>query len=250
MVGARQARRQCETQGGRTRRVERQIRPGALEEGRSDHQERTHLAAGARQGEIPVEATGAAAAEALRRAPLQDQRREYLIFSGEDWKRDVTTMDPQGNVGSHILVGMKKKVGRAFQEQGHGDAAATTAGIGVEPATEPADHLLFHRGHTLLSPLSGAVRPKRPARSPSTARSRAARRLRSSRTTPRYAVEKFSVVENLVTPVGDTVRTQDVTAAYAVENGVLTLKSIDVADFAGKPIHRGMNVTYKVEGRN
>src|SRR5688572_8952281 len=52
-----------------------------------------------REGEVPEGATAAAAAEALRKAPLSSQRREYLIFSGEDWKRDVTSMDPQGNVG-------------------------------------------------------------------------------------------------------------------------------------------------------
>src|SRR5690349_3764843 len=40
-----------------------------------------------REGEIPERATGAAAAEALRKAPLGSQRREYLIFSGDDWKR-------------------------------------------------------------------------------------------------------------------------------------------------------------------
>jgi peroxiredoxin len=201
-----------------------------------------------REGEIPEDATGAAAAEALRKAPLLSQRREYLIFSGDDWKRDVTMMDPQGNIGGHVLVGMKKKVGRAFQEQGHGDEAGTAAGIGVEPKQEPADHLLFQRGHALLSKIRWTGKTETAGKITLTGNVEDGKATAVLRTAPRYALERFSVVESLLTPVGETTRTQQVSANYAVEGGALTLKSIDVADFAGKPFHKGMHVNYKVEG--
>lgn len=201
-----------------------------------------------REGEIPEDATGAAAAEALRRAPLGAQRREYLIFSGDDWKRDVTMMDPQGNVGSHTLIGVKKKVGRAFQEQGHGDTATKAGGIGIEPKRDPADHLLFHRGHELLSSIQWSGKTEAAGKITLNGRVDGGKATAVLRTTPRYAVEKFSVVESLQTPVGDTTRIQQITADYVVESGVLTLKSIELADFAGKPVHKGMHVTYKVEG--
>lgn len=202
-----------------------------------------------RQGEIPEGATAAAAADALRKAPLGGQRREYVVFSGDDWKRDVTMMDAQGNVGSHVLVGVKKKVGRAFQEQGHGDTATKSGGIGIEPTREPADHLLFHRGHALLGGVqwtkSSAAGGKVTLNGKTGDGGSATAVLR---TAPQYAVEKFSIVETLTTPVGETKRTQQVSADYGIEGGALTLKSIEVADFAGKPIHKGMHVNYKVEG--
>src|SRR5687768_2453486 len=107
-----------------------------------------------RLGEIPDKATEAAARAAVRKAPVAAQRREYLIFSGPDWRRDITVTDAHGDVGVSFRLGVSEGVGRILQEPGGINAGPRTGSVGVPPQQEPADRILMGRASQLVQDLT------------------------------------------------------------------------------------------------
>ena len=103
-----------------------------------------------RVGDVPDGATDAIARAALGKAPLAGQHRESLIFSGPDWRRDVSAMDAQGEVGAHYLFGVRNKVSHIVQETGHAEKATRSAGIGAPVEVQGPDLLLTSHGTDLV----------------------------------------------------------------------------------------------------
>ena len=135
-----------------------------------------------------------------------------------------------------------------LEETGHGDAAVRNGAIGVQPRQDTADLFFFQRTWTLLDGIKWTSHTMAGGKVTLKAQDEAATATAILRTSPRIALEKLSVVASLTTPVGETRRTQQHSATYALEKGALVLKSVETLDYALKPINKGMQTLHKVEG--
>jgi peroxiredoxin len=208
---------------------------------------RVTLLALQRTADLPDGTKGPKAArEEVSKAPLGAQRREYLVFSGADYKRDITVMDRTGNVETQVLLGERAKVGRIIQSTGHAAQATRQAVIGVTAEQNAADRVLFNRGSDLLDGVKWkSVKPLGKQLELNGARGDERVTL-TLRTTPTYAIDKLAVSETVSTPAGSATRGQELAVVYA---GVKpALKSVEHLIYLTGAINRAALTTYKVEG--
>src|SRR6185369_7274115 len=57
----------------------------------------------------------------VRKAPAKGQRHEAIVFSGADFRREVTVEDKSGAPMGRLVIGVQNGVSRAYQEVGHGE---------------------------------------------------------------------------------------------------------------------------------
>lgn len=201
-----------------------------------------------RLSEIPAAATEAIAREAVRKAPVAAQRREYLIFSGPDWRRDITVTDKDGDVGVSFRLGVTEGVGRILQEPGGVNPAPRTGSVGVPPQQEAADRLLMGRGSELVPDLTWTSVQRLKDRITLTGAKGSDRVSLTLRTSPRYAVERLARSGQVSTNAGPAPGTQVFTAVYESAPGGLALKSLEDLMYIGGPVNRGSITTVRVEG--
>lgn len=200
-----------------------------------------------RAADLPENTKGAAGARsAVEKSPLIAQKREYLVFSGADWKRDITVTDAQGNVDAHFLLGAKDKVDRVLQETGHADSAQRQASVGGSIDQNAADRMLFHRASDVLQGVTWRSVKSAPGQLILTGARIGEELTVTLRTSPAYAVQKILATESVVTPQGAATRGQELTATY--EPGKTALKSLDHLLFLTGALNRAALTQYKVEG--
>ena len=118
----------------------------------------------------------------------------------------------------------------------------------MKPQKDAADLFLFQRTAALLSGIQWNSQTASAGKITLKAQQEGATATAILRTTPRLALEKLSVVESLTTPLGETKRTQEYAATYALEKGALVLRTVETLDYALKPINKGMHTLHKLEG--
>lgn len=202
-----------------------------------------------RQGPLTEDASLPAAWTAAKQLPITAQTREYFVFSGDGWKRDITVMDAQGNPENHLLMGLRKEGARILQETGHGDQMQRSGTIGLEPQQNAADRLLLGRGSDLLDEATWKTARQQGTQLVLTGTRGDERLSLYLRTTPSYAVERLTSEESVITPEGKITRGQELLASYAPEKGgLLAPKLIQHLIFIGSPRNQVQLVNYKVEG--
>lgn len=201
-----------------------------------------------RLGEIPAKATEAAARAAVKKAPVAAQRREYLIFSGPDWRRDITVTDAHGDVSVSFRLGVTEGVGRILQEPGGINAGPRTGSVGAAPQQEPADRILMGRSSELIQDLTWKSVTRAKDRITLAGVKGSDRVSLTIRTVPRYAVERLARSGHVSTQEGRVPGTQVFTAVYERTPGGLALKSLEDLMYIGGPVNRGSITTSRVEG--
>jgi len=202
-----------------------------------------------RQGPLTEEASLPAAWTSARQLPVGRQTREYFVFSGDGWKRDITVMDAQGNPENHLLIGAHKENARILQETGHGDQIQRSGTVGLEPQQNVADRLLLGRGADLLEEATWKSARRQGSQLVLTGTRGDERLTLHLRTAPAYAVERLVSEESVITPEGKVTRGQEVLATYAPDKGgLLAPKVIQHLIFIGTPRNQVQLVHYKVEG--
>jgi hypothetical protein len=201
-----------------------------------------------RRVDLPEGTKPAAAMEAASRAPLFSQRREYLLFSGKNWRRDITVMDPQGNVGVRYQMGMNRGVGRMLQEIGEGEKATRTGSLGINPEENAADQVLLGRAAELLGGITWTSAKAEDSRLVLTGARGDQRITLALRTKPHHAVERLVMTEPVVTPEGSVTQGLEITAAYEPAGARLAPKTVQHLVYAVGTVNRAMLTTYKVEG--
>jgi peroxiredoxin len=200
-----------------------------------------------RRADLPPETKGPAGARAaVVKAGLFSQQREYLVFTGEDWKRDITTQDPRGDTGAHYVLGVTGKVGRVLQETGHADTAQRQASIGAPPEQNATDRILFYRGADLLDGITWRSVKAGPGTLTLAGARQDEQFTVTLRTSPAYAIQKFAVSQSVETPEGAATRGQEITAAY--EPGKRDLKSLEFFMYVTGAVNRAALTTTRVEG--
>lgn len=203
----------------------------------------------ARQGALTEDASLPAAWTTAKQLPLTGQTREYYLFSGEGWKRDITVMDAQGNPENHLVVGVRKDDTRIFQETGHGEQTKRLGTLGLEPQQNVVDRLLQGRGADLLEGATWKSALRQGAQLVLSGTRGDERLTVHLRTAPAYAVERLISEETTLTPEGRVHRGQEVQVTYAPEQGgLLAPKTVQHLVFIGAPRNEVQLTTYKVEG--
>jgi hypothetical protein len=201
-----------------------------------------------RRADLPEGTKPEGAREAMARTPLFSQSREYLVFSGANWHRDITVTDPQGNVGQHLLIGVDESVGRVLQERGHGDETVREGSVGVDPEQNGSDLLLLSHGADLLDGVAWtSIKTAGPQVVLSGKRDQEQMTV-TLRTQPRYAIERLRVAESVLTPKGPATRGQELAATYDPGKPGLPLKTLEHLVYIVGAVNRGALTTYKVEG--
>ncbi len=201
-----------------------------------------------RQVDLPEGTQRATVRSAIAKAPVGTQRREYLLFSGDDWKRDVTVMDAQGDTQAHYLVGVAKDLGRVLQETGRAEKLERVGQVGPQPDQTAPDRLLVMRGADLLEGITwSSAKPSKGLMTLSGTRGED-RVTAILRTAPRYALEKLMMAGDTVTPQGPVARGQELKITHEVTKSGLALKSVEHLIYITGALNRGMLSTYKIEG--
>jgi len=201
-----------------------------------------------RRVELPADTRGAAGARAAAaKAPLFSQQREYLVFSGADWKRDATTQDPTGDTTAHYVLGATEGVGRVLQETGHADKAQRQGSVGAPPEQTAADRVLFHRATDVLEGVKWkAVKPAPGGEYVLTGTRDDEQFSVTVRTTPTPAVRRLVVSQSVVTPEGAATRGQEVAVVH--EAGKPDHKSVEYFLYITGAVNRAALTLFKVEG--
>jgi hypothetical protein len=201
-----------------------------------------------REGEIPADAAGPAASAAIQKRPITQKRREYLLFSGANWRRNVTVTDAQGNVAGEFFLSVNDGLGRMLQKEGHGDDQKVAATVGEPPPRNAAELLLASRGAELLQDVEWTA-VKRAATHAELTGTRGEERISVTvRNAPRAAIDRITLTRPQETEQGVVTRTQEVRVTYEASGSGLAPKAIDDLLYVGKPLNRGMLVRHTVEG--
>lgn len=200
-----------------------------------------------RRAELSPETKGAAAArDAARKSALFSQQRDYLVWMGEDWKRDITVMDAQGNVSVHYLMGHRAGQSRYLREAGHADSSAREASVGAPVEQNAADRMLFQRGSDLLEGVTWKGVKAGPDHLVLTGARADEQVTAVVRTRPSYALQKLAVSQSVLTPEGQATRGQELIAAY--EPNKAELKSLEHLVYVTGAVNRAVVTTFKIEG--
>lgn len=202
-----------------------------------------------RQGPLADDASLPAAWTSARQLPVGGQTREYFVFSGDGWKRDITVMDATGNPENHLLMGAHKDDARILQETGHGEGIQRKGTVGLEPQQNLADRLLLGHGADLLDGATWKSARQQGSQLVLSGTRGDERLTLHLRTAPAYAIERLASEESVITPEGKITRGQEVVATYTPEKGgLLAPKTIQHLIFIGAPRSQLQLVSYKVEG--
>lgn len=197
-----------------------------------------------RRGEPPAGTKPATARDAALKAPLIGQSREYVVFSGANWKREATVMSPQGEPQGRVLVGFRDKVGRTYREQGGEKAGA----VGLKPTLGAPESVLLSRSTTLLDGVTWTSAKWNGSQLVLSGKRETAQVTLALRTTPRYAVERMTLSQQSTTPSGAVSHGEEIRAAYETAGGGLVLKSLEASQYAIGAVNELGLAAYKVEG--
>lgn len=201
-----------------------------------------------READLPEDAKTTNVRDIAVKSPVKSQTREYLVYSGPNWKRDQTVMDNQGNVSLHQILGMNATVGRVLQETGHAEKEVRAGSVGIQVDQNSSDAFLLNHFTDVLEGVEWtSVKPVGAQQVLSGKRGGESITL-TVRTTPRVAADRLVVSEQVRTPQGPVIRGQQMTATYEVSPAGLAPKTLEHVVYILGPVHRAVVTTYKVEG--
>jgi len=201
-----------------------------------------------RRGKAAKNAAPAALREAGTKGAVHSQRREYLVWSGADWRQDITVMDSTGNPTMQFNMGVQGKTGRVLQATGTSDMAERRATVGIDPRQTLTTEFFTGKSAAWLRGIRWTGAKKTGDRVTLTGAQGDARCTVVLRTTPRVAIESLVRTEKVVTPIAEVNTYHEFKASYAVENGTLVPKSVDQIQYPAEELDEVVLTRYTVEG--